>query len=44
MENHENQLLDVIDLMESHGILENWLEELAENATNERLYEMGLGA
>jgi hypothetical protein len=44
MNNHENQLMDVLDLMEAHGVLDEWLEEQAENAFYERLYEMGLGA
>ena len=44
MKNHENQLMEVLDLMEAHGILDDWLEEQAENAINERLYEMGFGA
>ena len=49
MENRENQLMDVLDpmdvfdLMEACGVLDEWLEERAENAANERLYEMGLG-
>lgn len=40
----ENRLLDVLELMEALGVLEDWLEELAENAMNDRLYELGLGA
>lgn len=44
MKNHENQLMEVLDLMEAHGVLDEWLEEQAENAINERLYEMGFGA
>lgn len=44
MNNHENQLMEVLDLMEAYGVLDDWLEEQAENATNERLYEMGFGA
>lgn len=44
MKNHENQLMEVLDLMEAHGILNEWFEEQAENAANERLYEMGFGA
>jgi uncharacterized protein YjgD (DUF1641 family) len=41
MKNHENQLMDILDLMEADGVLDAWLEEQAENAANERLYEMG---
>ena len=44
MKNHENQLMEVLDLMEVYGVLNDWLEEQAENAANERLYEMGFGA
>ena len=44
MKNHENQLMEVLDLMEAYGVLNDWLEEQAENAANERLYEMGFGA
>lgn len=44
MKNHENQLMEVLDLMEAYGVLDEWLEEQAENAVNERLYEMGFGA
>lgn len=44
MKNHENQLMNVLDLMEAHGVLDKWLEEQAENAINDRLYEKGFGA
>lgn len=44
MKNHENQLMDVLDLMEMYGVLDEWIEEQAENAANERLHEMGFGA
>lgn len=44
MRNNENQLMDILDLMEANGVLDEWLEEQAENAVNERLYEMGFGA
>lgn len=44
MENRENQLMEVLDMLEECGILNEWLEEQAENAMNERLYEMGFGA
>ena len=44
MKNHENQLMEILDLMEAHGVLDEWLEEQAENAANERLHEMGFGA
>jgi hypothetical protein len=44
MKNHEKQLMDVLDLMETFGILDDWLEEQAINAENERLYEKGFGA
>lgn len=40
----EERLMDVLDLMEAYGVLDEWLEENAENAMNERLYEMGFGA
>ena len=44
MKNHENQLMDVLELMEEYGVLDEWLEELAKDAINERLYELGFGA
>ena len=44
MKNHENQLMEILDLMEEHGVLNEWLEEQAANAADERLYEKGLGA
>lgn len=44
MKNHDDLLMDVLDLMEADGVLDAWLEEQAENAINERMYEMGLGA
>lgn len=40
----EERLMDVLDLMEAYGVLDEWIEENAENAMNERLYEMGFGA
>ena len=40
----EDRLMEVLDLMEAYGVLDEWLEENAENAMNERLYEMGFGA
>ena len=44
MKNHEKQLMDVLELMEEYGVLDEWLEEQAENAMNERMYELGFGA
>lgn len=43
MKNQDNQLMDVLELMEEYGVLDEWLEEQAENAMNERLYELGFG-
>ena len=44
MNDHYNSMMEILDLMEAEGILEDWLEEMAENAENERLYEKGYGA
>lgn len=44
MKNCENQLMEVLNLMEAHGVLDEWLEEQAENAADAQLYEMGFGA